>query len=100
MLAAGGGGDEDEDGGAEGLDEFIVPPTLLDSITSQLGWRKLCCENFHEFFTRMASSSNHAALKRLLDWRGSFSDDEWEVAGVSHCVCVCVAMPACACLSI
>ncbi len=75
------------DESSEGLDEFVVPPALLDKMMSMAGLRKRCSENFHDFFNRHTKDLAHSRslpgnVKRLLDWRGSLSDDEWEVAGV------------------
>jgi hypothetical protein len=72
-----------DDSSAQGLDEYLVPPQLLDRMCSMLGWRKLISENFHDYFKRLTSSGEATPqeLRKLVDYRRSFSDDEWEVAG-------------------
>ena len=79
--------DDDDDDGGDGVDEFLIPPALLDKIAALLGWTKLVSENFHEFYDRYAVKRAGApgaggAITKMVNWRGTFSKDEWEVAGV------------------
>ncbi len=66
--------------------EFLVHPTVMDSIARSYGLRVIINESFPEFYTRKVRDPEWESLAfRMNVWNpeGTISNDEWDVIGKS-----------------
>ncbi|TYZ56891.1 hypothetical protein PybrP1_003616 [[Pythium] brassicae (nom. inval.)] len=81
--------DSDAEGGGEAVDtpEYLVPDDLLARMLQEHGFELLLKQNFHQFILKNLDA-NRALLEKMkvMNYDGSISDAEWEIAGLYQVV--------------
>uniref|UniRef100_K3WYB2 mRNA (guanine-N(7))-methyltransferase n=1 Tax=Globisporangium ultimum (strain ATCC 200006 / CBS 805.95 / DAOM BR144) TaxID=431595 RepID=K3WYB2_GLOUD len=77
--------DSDVDEGGEAVDtpEYLVPDDLLSRLVKENGFELLLKQNFHQFILKN-TDKNRSLLEKMhvMNYEGSISDAEWEIAGL------------------
>lgn len=81
--------DSDAEDGGEAVDapEYLVPDDLLLRMLKDHGFELLLKQNFHQFILKNLDANRSLLDKmKVLNYNGSISDAEWEIAGLYQVV--------------
>lgn len=81
--------DSDTEDGGEAVDlpEYLVPDDLLTRMIKENGFELLLKQNFHQFIMKNIDANRSLLEKmKVMNYDGSISDAEWEIAGLYQVV--------------